>query len=172
MSSVSPKRSRRGLRMVLALVLAGTAAGGVYLYAGSVQREAAQQRQVELASATPAPAITLAPAVVARADVKAHTALTADAFEVKQLPREAVAPNAVVSLDSLAGKVLDAPITAGEQLTSNRLIDAQADDPATFADIIPPGLRAMSLTFTELGGAAGLIVPGNHVDVVAVFKKD
>jgi pilus assembly protein CpaB len=156
--------------MVLALVLAGTAAGGVYLYAGSVQREAAQQRQVELASATPAP--TLAPAVVARADVKAHTALTADAFEVKQLPREAVAPNAVVSLDSLAGKVLDAPITAGEQLTSNRLIDAQADDPATFADIIPPGLRAMSLTFTELGGAAGLIVPGNHVDVVAVFKKD
>jgi hypothetical protein len=30
----------------------------------------------------------------------------------------------------------------------------------------------MSLSFTELGGAAGLVVPGSHVDVLGVFKKD
>ena len=45
MSTYTPKRSRRGLRLVVALALATTAAGGVFVYASSVQRQAAQQQQ-------------------------------------------------------------------------------------------------------------------------------
>jgi pilus assembly protein CpaB len=158
--------------MVIALALAGTAAGGVYLYAGSMQREALQQRQqVELANAAATPTAR-ASVVVARTDIAAHTLLNRDAFELRDLPAEAVVPNAVTSFDSLSNKVLNAPIAGGEQLISSHLVDAQSQDPQTLADLIPAGMRAMSLSFTELGGAAGLIVPGNHVDVVAVFKKD
>src|SRR5207248_10030905 len=65
-----------------------------------------------------------------------------------------------------------APMGAGEQLTSSRLVDAEGPDVKTVADLIPAGLRAMSLNITELDGAGGLIVPGQHVDIVAVFKKD
>src|SRR5437867_1713517 len=56
--------------------------------------------------------------------------------------------------------------------TASRLIEAPAADIKTIADMIPAGLRAMSLALTELDGAGGLIVPGQYVDVVAVFKKD
>jgi hypothetical protein len=35
MSAYTPKRSRRGLRLVVALALAGVAAGGVYLYSSA-----------------------------------------------------------------------------------------------------------------------------------------
>src|SRR5207302_9112182 len=54
----------------------------------------------------------------------------------------------------------------------SRLSESQPAEVKTLADMIPAGLRAMSLTLTELDGAGGLIVPGQRVDVVAVFKKD
>jgi Flp pilus assembly protein CpaB len=109
---------------------------------------------------------------VARTDLQAKTLVTSDAFELRDLPQTAVASNAMTSLDTATGKVLNAPIAAGEQLTSSRLVDAQPADIKTIADMIPTGLRAMSLSLTELDGAGGLIVPGQHVDIVAVFKKD
>jgi Flp pilus assembly protein CpaB len=63
-------------------------------------------------------------------------------------------------------------MVAGDQLLTTRLMDSDATAQKTFADLIPPGTRAMSLSFTELGGAAGLVVPNSHVDVLGVFKKD
>jgi Flp pilus assembly protein CpaB len=173
MSTYTPKRSRRGLRLVVALALATTAAGGVFVYASSVQRQVAQQQQIlqqqATADPTQTPRLTV---VVARADLPARTPFTPDAFELRDLPADAVTTNAVTSLAAPTGKVLNAPIAAGEQLTASRLIEPQVAEIKTIADMIPTGLRAMSLTLTELDGAGGLIVPGQHVDVVAVFKKD
>ena len=167
MSTYNPKRGRRGLRLVIALALATTAAGGVFVYASSVQRQVAQQQASANPTQTPHASV-----VVARADLQARVPLDPDAFELRDLPADAVAANAVTSLDGLSGKVLSAPIAAGEQLTASRLVDPHGADPRTIADMIPAGLRAMSLSLTELDGAGGLIVPGQHVDVVAVFKKD
>jgi len=174
MSTYTPKRSRRGLRLVVALALATAAAGGVFVYASSVQRQVAQQQQIlqqqqAIADPTQTPRVSV---VVAHTDLPGRTPLTPDAFELRDLPADAVTSGAVTSLGAVTGKVLNAPIAAGEQLTSSRLIDPQAVDLKTIADMIPTGLRAMSLTLTELDGAGGLIVPGQHVDVVAVFKKD
>jgi Flp pilus assembly protein CpaB len=177
MGGYPQKRSRRGLRLVVAVLLATSAAGAVLVYTSSVQRAAAQQQSsvAEAAVSAPATPVAVTPrvsVVVARADVQAHTPLSADAFEVRDMPQDAAAPDAVTSLDALAGKQLDSPMSAGQQLVTSRLVDAQTGEVKSFADTIPPGLRAMSLTFSELNGAAGLIVPGNHVDVAAVFKKD
>jgi pilus assembly protein CpaB len=152
----------------MALGLASAAAGGVYLYAGSLQQEVAQHQQQTTAIA-PAPR---AKVLVAKTNVPAKMPLSGEAFEVRELPPEAVAPNAVTSLDALTGKVAESPIAPGEQLTASRLVDPKAPEAKSFDQMIPPGLRAMSLSFSELGGAAGLIVPGNYVDVLAVFKKD
>src|SRR5262249_45937275 len=44
-------------------------------------------------------------------------------------------------------------------------------DVQKFADMVPAGKRAMSVTFTELSSAGGLITPGDHVDVIGVFNK-
>jgi pilus assembly protein CpaB len=176
MSTYTPKRSRRGMRMVVALGLATLAAGGVFLYASTVQRQLTQQQleaqQLQLAAAAPSEPPRAA-VVIARSDLSAGSSLSADAFEVRQLPQNAVTANAVTSLDAIVGKMLNSPMAAGEQLTASRLVESkQSAAVKTVADMIPPGLRAMSLTLTELDGAGGLIVPGQHVDIVAVFKKD
>jgi Flp pilus assembly protein CpaB len=172
MSTYTPKRSRRGLRLVIALTLATTAAGGVFVYANSVQRQVVQQQQVRQEPSAEPTQTPLVSVVVAHVDLQAKTRLTSDAFELRDLPADAVTTNALKSLDAVAGKVLNAPMAAGEPLTASRLIEPPAADIKTIADMIPAGLRAMSLALTELDGAGGLIVPGQHVDVVAVFKKD
>ncbi len=173
MNRPTPRRSRRGLRFLIALALAGAAAGGVYMYASSLQEQVAAQQvaqvQPAVAAAEPVPRVSV---LVAKADILANVPLNAGQFDIKSLPSDAVAPNAVTTPDQLTGKVLASPMAAGEQLMSNRLVDPQAAVVKTFADQIPPGTRAMSLSFTELGGAAGLVVPGSYVDVLAVFKKD
>src|SRR5437899_11039873 len=114
MSAYSPKRSRRGLRLVVVLALAGTAAGGVYVYSSSVQRQVTQQQQRLEQDASASPTMTPHVSVlVARSDLSARNPLSPDAFELRDLPSEAVASAAVTSLDAIAGKVLDAPIAAG-----------------------------------------------------------
>jgi pilus assembly protein CpaB len=162
------KRRRRGMRLIIAVALAAAAAGGVYMYAASLQDQVVQQQQrADTAIVQP-----LASVFVAKADIPANAPLTPDEFDLKRLPPEAVAPNAIATPDKFAGKVLASPMAAGEQLDASRLIDLKAPVVKSFADEIPAGTRAMSLSFTELGGAAGLVVPGSYVDVLAVFKKD
>jgi Flp pilus assembly protein CpaB len=78
----------------------------------------------------------------------------------------------VTSLTALSGKVLNSPMSANQQLLSTMLADPSATDVKSLADMVPTGLRAMSLKFTEVDGAGGLIVPGNYVDVIGIFKKD
>jgi Flp pilus assembly protein CpaB len=176
MSTYNPKRSRRGVRLVVALVLAATAAGGVYLYASSMQRQVTQQQARPQPDASVAPTenppVPVISVVVAHTDLQAKTPLGSDAFELREVPADRVATNAVKSLEAVSGKMLNAPLAAGEPLTASRLVDSKSADIKTIADMIPTGLRAMSLTLTELDGAGGLIVPGQHVDVVAVFTKD
>src|SRR5712691_4656285 len=124
MSTYTPKRSRRGLRLVIALALATTAAGGVFVYGSSMQRQAAQQPVRQEASPEPTQ-LALISVVVARVDLPAKTRLAPDAFELRDLSADAVVNNALKSLDAIAGKVLSEPMTAGEQLTPNRLREPQ-----------------------------------------------
>lgn len=165
MNRSAPSGRRRGVRLAMALILASVAAGGVYFYASSLQHQVALQAA---AAATPAPST---PVVVAKFNIPAKTPLTRDSFEVRQMLRTTVQPNAVVSLDALQGKVLNAPVLAGQQLVSTELVDAKDAAVKSLADMIPPGKRAISLDFTDRVGAGGLIVPGNYVDVVGVFEK-
>jgi pilus assembly protein CpaB len=151
------------------MALAGAAAGGVYMYAGSLQDQVTAQQVAQAAAATPSSSASV---LVAKSDIPANVPLTADLFDVKSLPADAVAPGAAKTADQLTGKVLASPMGTGEQLLTSRLTDPNTPVVKTFADQIPPGTRAMSLSFTELGGAAGLVVPGSHVDVLGVFKKD
>src|SRR5438128_679934 len=106
MSTYNPKRSRRGLRLVVALVLAGTAAGGVFLYASAMQRQVTQQQarlqQDPIAEPTETPRVSV---VVAHTDLQAKTLLTPDGFELRELPADKVPTNAVKSLDAVSGKV-------------------------------------------------------------------
>jgi Flp pilus assembly protein CpaB len=166
-NSAGPKRSSRTPRLLMALVLGGVAAAGVFLYVNSVQQQA-EQAQIDAANKV----VKRAPALVAKVNVPARTPLNGDYFEVRQLPAEAVIASALTDPAEVGNRVLDTALAAGEQVLSNHLIDPNTPDIKRFADLIPPGKRAMSVQFSDIVGSAGLIVPGDFVDVLAVFSKD
>src|SRR5260370_38746778 len=115
-NSAGPKRGSRTPRLLLALVLGAVAAGGVFLYASSLQQQA------EVAQLAANKVIPRAPALVAKVSIAARSPLSATDFEIKELPAEAVPANVVTSPGQLVGKVLYGPIAAGEQVLSNHLI--------------------------------------------------
>src|SRR5579859_842857 len=172
MMNDGPRPVRRGPRLALAIALGLAAAAGVYMYVSSIQQQAqVTARAAALQAATQA-APTRAKVVVAKVSLPAQTALTADNVELRDVPSEAIQPNALTSLNDVAGKLLNTPVAAGEQIVSYRLGSPDQPDVKRFADLVPAGKRAMSVSFTELSSAGGLIAPGDYVDVLGVFTAN
>src|SRR5438105_15906148 len=106
----SPRSPRRTSRLLLAILLGAAAAAGVYFYVSSLQQSAALATQTAARGAS-APAAT-SRIVVARVTVAANSPLNPDQFELREIPPDAVAPNALTALNQLQGKVLSVPVAA------------------------------------------------------------
>jgi Flp pilus assembly protein CpaB len=169
-ASPSPRPGRRGPRLALALALGVAAAAGVFMYVNSVQQQALASAR---AAVPPAAAVSTSrgQVVVAKASLAAGTVLTPDSVELRDVPTEAVQPNAATALNDVTGKTLTVPVAAGEQILSHRLGNPDQPEVKKFADLVPAGKRAMSVSFTEVSTAGGLIAPGDFVDVIGVFNK-
>ena len=68
------------------------------------------------------------------------------------------------TLQSLVGSVVRQRITAGEPVTNGRLI--KPGDRGFLAAVLGPGMRAVSVSVTATSGVAGLVFPGDRVDLV------
>ena len=165
---------RRGPRLVLAIALGAAAAAGVYLYVSNVQQTAQQtaraaaQQQAATVAATP----TRPKVVVAKITLPAQTVLTPDNAEVREVASDAVQPNAATVMADVQGKALTVPVAAGQQILAPFLANPDQPDIKKLADLVPTGKRAMSVTFTELNTAGGLVTPGDYVDVIGVFNRN
>jgi pilus assembly protein CpaB len=102
---------------------------------------------------------------VAARDIPARAALT-DAFvRPVQRPANEVDPNAVSSAAQLAGKYSLISIPTGSVITTPQISAGAA---ASLPTRLPPGMRAVSISIDRVKGVAGLIQPGDRVDVIAV----
>jgi pilus assembly protein CpaB len=63
-----------------------------------------------------------------------------------------------------AGTVVRSPFSAGEPLAESRLV--RPGDRGFLAAVLSGGMRAVSVPVNETSGIAGLIFPGDHVDVI------
>jgi pilus assembly protein CpaB len=113
--------------------------------------------------------LALAPVVVANVSIPARTVITAELVRVQQLPVQAVHAQAAQSLDQVIGKVVKSDVVADEELFTSRLFLQRAESGLAF--MIPDGMRAVSVGFTELIGSGGMVSPGDHVDVIGVFDE-
>jgi len=169
MMSDGPRPGRRGPRLALAIALGLAASAGVFMYVNNIQQQAQVSARVAAQQAT-GQVTTRAQVVVAKTNLAAQTVLSPDNVELRDVATEAVQPNAVSILTDVTGKVLSVPVVAGEQIVAYRLTSPDQPDVKKFSDLVPAGKRAMSVTFTELSTAGGLIAPGDFVDVVGVFN--
>jgi pilus assembly protein CpaB len=108
--------------------------------------------------------------VVATKEIPEQTRITADMVtlaDIEDVNRES---GALRWESDAVHMVSSQNIPAGGQVTTQKLI---ADRPSVGLSLsIPERKRAVSVSISEVYGSGGLIVPGDFVDVVAVFKKD
>ena len=105
--------------------------------------------------------------IVARRDIPANTVLDETMIERVQLPSRYLQPTAAEQLPQAVGRVAVVPILRGSQVVLSQL-----DDPGltALAYQVPRGRRAVTVAITDVTGVAGLVKPGNFVDVFGTFE--
>jgi pilus assembly protein CpaB len=112
---------------------------------------------------------------VAKVDIPARTAVTADMVEVRLVAGDDRSVLAYDSVEAIRGKVTRFPITANEQVLSSKVVDLSGSAAATarsLSYIIPAGKRAFSISTNEVRDVGGLLLPGDYVDVMVKYDVD
>lgn len=148
---------RNKLIFLLAVVFGLATAVMVFLYIGQVKEEAAQTEFVNI--------------VVAVKDLSADTLLKAEMVTTKKIPAQYKHPKETVNSKDVVGKILITPVTAGESIMISQVYDSK-DKKEGLAYLVPVGKRAISVKVDNVSGLAGLVRPGDRVDVLATLSAD
>lgn len=105
--------------------------------------------------------------LVAAKDISRGALIDHDMLEFMAVPVKLVSPGVLGSRDSAIGKTAQVNIMAGQQILSTNL--AAPGSGLTLAGKTPPGKRAVSISLNAASAVGGMIKPGDHVDVLAVF---
>ena len=107
--------------------------------------------------------------VVSAGDITAKTMLTSEMLETRKIPVEYIHPDAARKKEEVVGTITLAPLAKGEQVLKKK-IARQNETKNGLAYLVPVGKRALTLAVDEVSGIAGLIRPGDRVDVVATVN--
>lgn len=114
----------------------------------------------------PAPVPT-ARVVVAVQDIPVRTRILPAMLKEEEMPVSAKHPEALSAIRQADGQISRLPITKGEQVLVSKFAAAREESGLSFT--IPPSRRAVAVSTNEVIGAGGLVLPGDRVDVIAVF---
>jgi len=111
--------------------------------------------------------------VVAAVNIPENTTVEASMLTTNQIPVEAVLPNAVKSMDEAVGMLVNSTVLAGEQLVFDRLVKVGEEEATdSLAYLVKPGMRAMTISVEQTTGVAGMIRPGNYVDLILRYARE
>jgi pilus assembly protein CpaB len=108
--------------------------------------------------------------VIATQDIAPGTKITSDMLETAVIPQKSAIQDVFTDKAPAEGLIARYPLQAHEQVTATKLGQGSGNVPG-ITDLIPTGLRAFSIPIDEKTSVGGLILPGDHVDVTAVFTK-
>lgn len=107
--------------------------------------------------------------VVAGRDIPAGTRLTEETLKIAGVEPDALLQGTVADTAALVGRVTRYPVATGEQITLAK-IGLQGETKEGLSFIIPAGKRALAVAVTQVSSVGGLLLPGDRVDVIAVFN--
>lgn len=102
--------------------------------------------------------------VAATHDMPAGTRLKKADLKLVRIPEKDLPKTAVLDLAATQDRVLLFPVYTNEPLTGAKLTTTSRAE--GIAATIEPGMRAISVQIADSSGAAGLIQPRSHVDVL------
>lgn len=106
--------------------------------------------------------------VVSSVEIKSGSRLTQDNLGYAKIPKEEMAPDAILNRDPLLGRFAKFDIPVGEAIKERLLVPAGAT--GGLAAAITPGKRAFAIRVNEVAGVAGFALPGNYIDVLLSTK--
>lgn len=106
-------------------------------------------------------------ALVALKDIPQDARLDDTLIEVVKIPKRYVQPGAVSTKEDAFDRVLSVPVLAGTQILESMFKPA---DVGSLAKKAPAGFRAVSVSANEVSAVAGLIQPGDYVDVLLTVE--
>jgi pilus assembly protein CpaB len=118
--------------------------------------------------------VATVPAVVASTDIPARTEITAGMVEVRQVPVNDRNELAFTDTTQVVGQVTRFPIAAGEHVLSTKVVSLTGPEvqSESLSFVIPPDMRAIAINVDQVIGSGGLVLPGDYVDVIAVFDVE
>ena len=113
--------------------------------------------------------------LVARTDIGLGQLATQSNFRWQSWPADSLSPsfisranNGEKVLQDLSGSIVRSPITAGEPITTVKLI--KSGQGGVLAAILPKGMRAISTKIKDETAAGRMILPNDRVDVILIRR--
>ena len=107
--------------------------------------------------------------MVAKNNIPRGTVIRSGMLTTKIIPDRYVEPQAVTSLNRIAGMKTAVFIGRGTQITLNKLIILSQARGESLAMATPIGKRAITVKVDQVNGLMGMVKPGDYVDVVALL---
>jgi len=106
------------------------------------------------------------PVVVAKVAIPAGTEITADMLEVADISESLVGDAALGDTAAVIGQVARYPISANQQILVKDIAGTGAITNDALSHILEAGQRGMAINLELVVGAGGLVLPGDHVDIL------
>ncbi|MCL5290064.1 MAG: Flp pilus assembly protein CpaB [Bacillota bacterium] len=149
---------RNKLIFILAIIFGLAAAFGVYQYLNNLKasyRSSGNFKQV----------------VVPKQLIGSKTMVTEQMVKVKDIPVELIQPGTAMEPNEVVGKISRSELYPEEPVLLSRL-HKDNDLEGGLALTIPEGQRALTVAVDDVSGVAGLLRPGDHVDVLVTFDHE
>jgi pilus assembly protein CpaB len=135
--------------VLLAIVSGGSAAVGI----NTLRNQAPDPAKGEMVSV-----------VMAATDIPRGRFTSAEMLTTKDYPKEMVPAGAITNKEEAIDRTVFMPLLEGEPILEGKLASKKAG--RGLAPLIPSGMRACTIQASLASGVAGLILPGNRVDVL------
>jgi pilus assembly protein CpaB len=112
----------------------------------------------------------LTPIVVVKHPVAPGQELRADDLALGSVATKDLPDQAFLDVGQVVGRTPTIPLSKGQALVESLLSPRGAGSGVTA--LIPEGMRAITIEINEFSGLAGMISPGNRVDVVTTIQND
>ena len=109
--------------------------------------------------------------VLTVAAIPAKTIITKEMVTLQDIPVEFAHASAVTDVNQVVGNLARADMVAGEQVLKEKLLP-QKNSLGGLSNLIPLGMRAISIPVSEVTGVSGLVVPGDRVDLIGTIELE
>jgi pilus assembly protein CpaB len=155
----------RAILIVLAVVLAALAGWMVRVYLSNQEARLAQWAAAQKPEPLPTSEV-----LVAANTIDLTATLSSGDLRWQSWPDNGINAHYIVrkirpdAIEKLTGAAARQPIFQGEPITEDKLI--MKEDGGFLAAVLPRNGRAITLKIDEASGVGGLLLPGDHVDVI------